>query len=315
MYSYTDTDQAQMMYYSNQLSQIPSNPFLQLHSSSIPLASPIHSPTLINHVSEQSSFCSPTTTEFFHNYQRRPIPNPAQESTSINHNLNTQSLSNPIIHASTHKSKWTIDEDQKLQNAVEKYGTGSWIRISRFVPGRNSKQCRERWMGQLSPTIRKESWTIEEDEILMKQHKLMGNKWTAIATLLPGRSAINVKNRWSKIQRIHDDIIPHTTPRTNESLYKSSYHTRSSSTLSQTVSEHLPVYDSHVVMNVPNPPLYSNNVSPTNELCTSNKAETPETDVIEIKPKNRVLFELPTLENSPFFGDAFAQFQAQMLKE
>lgn len=99
------------------------------------------------------------------------------------------------------KSKWTPEEDQKLIDAVNLYGTDSWIRVAMQVPGRNSKQCRERWMGQLSPKIVKTNWTLEEDQILIQQHQAIGNKWTTIAKVLPGRSAINIKNRWSRLKR------------------------------------------------------------------------------------------------------------------
>lgn len=43
-----------------------------------------------------------------------------------------------------------------------------------------------------------ESWTNEEDEILLYFYSIIGPKWVEIAKKLPGRSGNNVKNRWYK---------------------------------------------------------------------------------------------------------------------
>ena len=99
------------------------------------------------------------------------------------------------------KSKWSADEDAKLRSAVEKYGTESWIKICACVPGRTGKQCRERWIGQLAPDVTKKHWSAQEDKILVRGHATHGNKWTTIALLLPGRSALSVKNRWNWLVR------------------------------------------------------------------------------------------------------------------
>jgi hypothetical protein len=99
------------------------------------------------------------------------------------------------------KMKWTPEEDDQLRVAVEAHGTDSWARVSSGVPKRNGKQCRERWLGQLSPSVSKDTWSFEEDALLIEEQERSGNKWAAIAARLPGRTSIQAKNRWHWLVR------------------------------------------------------------------------------------------------------------------
>jgi hypothetical protein len=113
------------------------------------------------------------------------------------------------------KIKWTLEEDRNLTRAVSRFGTGSWVAVAGQVPGRTSKQCRERWLGQLAPSVVKSSWTPDEDRLLLSGHSVHGNQWSIIARSLPGRSAISVKNRWGWLLRHgvpqrYDGVSPFT---------------------------------------------------------------------------------------------------------
>jgi hypothetical protein len=99
------------------------------------------------------------------------------------------------------KAKWTPEEDDQLRKAVLICGTDSWNRVANHLPNRTGKQCRERWIGQLAPTVSKEVWLPDEDALLLQSHARTGNRWTAIAGSLPGRSALSVKNRWHWLMR------------------------------------------------------------------------------------------------------------------
>ena len=94
------------------------------------------------------------------------------------------------------KCMWSDKEDDLLRRAVERYGTKNWSMISSMVPGRNGKQCRERWSGMLSPDLAREAWSLDEDRLLIQLHSEYGNKWAKISEFLPGRSRISLRNRW-----------------------------------------------------------------------------------------------------------------------
>lgn len=94
------------------------------------------------------------------------------------------------------KRPWTESEDLVLRDLVQKLGTGAWAAMAQQIPGRTGKQVRERWLNHLSPSVTKRPWSIEEDNVIIENHKRIGNCWSRIAKLLQGRSDNSVKNRY-----------------------------------------------------------------------------------------------------------------------
>jgi hypothetical protein len=101
----------------------------------------------------------------------------------------------------TPKHKWTIEEDALLEQAVAQLGLENWRAVSANIAGRNSKQCRERWMGHHDPGLSRARWSAEEDLRLVTKQRELGNQWAEIKQFLPGRSILGVKNRWIWLSR------------------------------------------------------------------------------------------------------------------
>ncbi|KAJ3447925.1 myb protein-related [Anaeramoeba flamelloides] len=101
----------------------------------------------------------------------------------------------------TIKGPWVELEDQLLCVAIEKCGAQKWSNISTFVPGRTSKQCRERWKNKIDPNICNDPLTENEKNKVNLLVQKKGRKWTEIANEIPGRSENKLKNYFYSQQR------------------------------------------------------------------------------------------------------------------
>ncbi|KDO29015.1 hypothetical protein SPRG_06070 [Saprolegnia parasitica CBS 223.65] len=103
---------------------------------------------------------------------------------------------NKVLKPGLVKGHWSFDEDDALIKLVRDVPSVQWSDISKQIPGRTAKQCRERWKNHLDPTINKGPYKSDEDVVLMNAYQELGNRWTQIAELLPGRTEDSVKMRW-----------------------------------------------------------------------------------------------------------------------
>ncbi|CAH1454572.1 unnamed protein product [Lactuca virosa] len=96
------------------------------------------------------------------------------------------------------KGPWTQEEDLKLMEYIQLHGPGNWRTLPKNAGlQRCGKSCRLRWTNYLRPDIKRGRFSFEEEETIIQLHSMLGNKWSAIAARLPGRTDNEIKNYWN----------------------------------------------------------------------------------------------------------------------
>ncbi|KAL0353169.1 UNVERIFIED_CONTAM: Transcription factor [Sesamum angustifolium] len=139
------------------------------------------------------------------------------------------------------KGPWTPEEDQKLIDYIQKNGYGNWRTLPKNAGlQRCGKSCRLRWTNYLRPDIKRGRFSFEEEETIIQLHSILGNKWSAIAARLPGRTDNEIKNYWNthirkRLLRMGIDPVTHS-PRLDlldlSTILNSSLYANSSSQIS-----------------------------------------------------------------------------------
>ncbi|MCE2716565.1 MAG: Myb-like DNA-binding domain-containing protein [Pseudomonadota bacterium] len=151
-------------------------------------------------------------------------------------------------------TSWTSAEDEILRVAVAIQGAKKWSTIAERLPAKIGKQCRERYMNHLDPTVDKSDFTEAERELLCKmidQHtstKEDGKKeiaWAEIAKSFrqydPTTGTI-VKRRTDLFLKNHRNSSIHKAERKNRTWTDSRKKKRDSSSIQtdESITDNVP---------------------------------------------------------------------------
>ncbi|KAL8029737.1 hypothetical protein ABFX02_14G244100 [Erythranthe guttata] len=121
--------------------------------------------------------------------------------------------------ANVKKGPWSPEEDAKLKEFIEKFGTGgNWIALPQKVGlKRCGKSCRLRWLNYLRPNIRHGEFSDEEDKLICTLYATIGSRWSIIAAQLPGRTDNDIKNYWNT--KLKKKLMSMIIPSSNQAKF------------------------------------------------------------------------------------------------
>ncbi|NP_001312384.1 myb-related protein Myb4-like [Nicotiana tabacum] len=129
------------------------------------------------------------------------------------------------------KGPWTPEEDQILISFIQQNGHGNWRALPKQAGLlRCGKSCRLRWTNYLRPDIKRGNFTKEEEDTIIQLHEMLGNRWSAIAAKLPGRTDNEIKNVWhTHLKKKLKDYKPPQNPKRHSKNHDSKGPTTSES--------------------------------------------------------------------------------------
>ncbi|XP_024959629.1 transcription factor MYB58-like [Cynara cardunculus var. scolymus] len=110
------------------------------------------------------------------------------------------------------KGPWSPAEDVRLISFIQKHGHPNWRSLPKQAGLlRCGKSCRLRWINYLRPDVKRGNFTPQEEHSIIRLHATYGNKWSKIASQLPGRTDNEIKNVWNTHLKKRSSLLI-TTP-------------------------------------------------------------------------------------------------------
>ncbi|KAL6181546.1 hypothetical protein ACLB2K_048201 [Fragaria x ananassa] len=97
------------------------------------------------------------------------------------------------------KGTWTEEEDANIvAHHGSKNGIGNWNSVPKKAGlNRCGKSCKPRWSNYLKADLKPETFTPQDEELIVRLHATIGSRWPIIAQQLPGRTDNDVKTYWN----------------------------------------------------------------------------------------------------------------------
>ena len=115
------------------------------------------------------------------------------------------------------KRRITKADDQEIINYVNQVGK-NWAKIAKLLD-KTPKACKERWENYLDPNIKFTPFTKKDDDLLIEKFNEYGPKWNIIAEYFPGRTAIQLKNRYNSIHKRNKNRMSRAERNKSKSIF------------------------------------------------------------------------------------------------
>ncbi|KAF9925165.1 hypothetical protein FBU30_004999 [Linnemannia zychae] len=156
---------------------------------------PQNSNTTVTNDSSSSSRPAPVNVQAPQPIPRRPKHAHTMQASAPGGQTAPGPLSMDKSDDKLKKGTWTAAEEEILLEAVRGLSSENWHAVAQMVPGRNAKQCMQKWQTDLDPQINRLPWTDAEDEKLVEAYHKYGNSWQQIAKMVETRTWYQCYNR------------------------------------------------------------------------------------------------------------------------